>query len=133
MPTVRHRLTRSHNSERVREAALVLECGHDFFGDFRGPNDIVELQEIWEAYGGEIIAQHVSQDCTTRPAAFFWWSSPKKIRLEVFRTCLITEQRMRLLEARILSGEAAKTARERIEAQRASGKRRIQTVCTVCE
>lgn len=122
MPTTRRRIARAHNKERIHEAALVLECGHDFFGEFRGPEGEEELRSIWEGFAEEIIAQHVAQDSTTRPAAFFWWSSPQKIRLEVFHNYPITEQRMKLLEARVFDGEAAKLARQKIEKWRASGR-----------
>lgn len=99
----------------------MLECGRDFFGEFRGPEAEHELEEIWEAFGSEIVAQHVAQDSTTRPAAFFWWSAPRRIRLPLFSNYLITEQRQKLLEARVLEGEAARLAREKIEKCRASG------------
>lgn len=46
MPTTRRRIARAHNKERVQEAALVLEAGHDFFGEFRGPEGEVELRDI---------------------------------------------------------------------------------------
>lgn len=122
MPTKRRHRLREHNSERVREAALVLSSGHDFFGEFRGPEGAEELRSIWEAYGEDITEQHVEQDPTTRPAAFFWFDAPQAIRLELFHNYLRTEQREKLLEARVLDRDAAKLARERIAAQRASGR-----------
>lgn len=125
MPTTRRRVTRCLNKERVHEAALVLESGHDFFGDFRAEGEAEELRDIWEAYAEEIIAQHIAQDPTTRPAAFFWWSAPKRIRLPLFHNYSITEQRMKLLEARVLDGAAAKLAREKAAAWKSSGRMMI--------
>lgn len=121
MPTVRRREVRSHNKERVCEAALVLETGHDFFGEFPGPEGEAELRDIWEAYGEDILAQHVAQDPTTRPSGFFWFAAPQAIRLPLFHNYLITEQREKLLEARLIHGEVAKQARQLIEKSRASG------------
>lgn len=122
MPTVRRRLARAHNKERLREAALVLECGRDFSESSAGPKGRTGIALHWKGSPRRSSAQHVAQDSTTRPAAFFWWSAPQKIRLEVFHTYLITEQRMTLLEARVFDGEAAKLARQKIEKWRASGR-----------
>lgn len=120
MPTTRRRITRAPSSARVSEAALVLECGRDLLGDFREAGAEEELCDIWNDVRDEVMEQHLAQDCSTRPMGWWWFDAPRRIRLKVFSTHLPSEQRKILLAARVLDGEAARLARERVAAQRAS-------------
>lgn len=94
-----------------------LERGVDFFFGFTE----AELHDHWSVYGEEITDLHVATDPTLRPAAWWWWTAPERIRVEYRDRLCPTEQRERLLSARLLDAEAAKTARQRIEKSRASG------------
>lgn len=119
MPTKRRHKLREHNSERTREGIGMLVRGIDVFGDFTGAGD--ELGELWEVYGQEITERYVAIDGTTRPAGWWWFTAPQKIRIAwPGHPPLPTTQREILLEAKLLDAEAAKTAREKIAAAMAA-------------
>lgn len=117
----RRQYARGRSKEKIDDAVIVLESGFDFFGDFKGPDAETELHELWNDLGEEITAQHVAQDSTTRPMAWWWWTAPETIRLPVFQTLCRIEQRQDLLAAKVLDPAAAKIAREKIREWKRSG------------
>ena len=118
MPTKR-RLRMRQRAVQLGDSELsMLVSGFDMFGEFHDENAERALHQLWTIHGEHLCAEHVEIDCTTRPAAWWWFSAPEIIRVAFRQQHGKTQQRNILLRVGILKGKAAELARKKLDLQR---------------
>lgn len=105
------------SDDAFRDTLLPLIFGLQFFSE----DSEETLRELWQQHGDELTSKFTAADPTRRPAAYFWWSCPARIRIPYPQRLMPTEQRQRLIAGNVLRGEARVAALKHIAAFERSG------------